>query len=275
MATDKPGHAREVLASKKINHAEMTVIPTGGCSVGKRNYLTYMSVKEWGDPGRWRTNYAGIAYADDGGHNWIKPERARLANTPAGDHRFQMTALVHEGDYIYLFGTPNGRDDAAFLARSREEDLLEVDRYLFWNGHDWQPNERNAVSIIPAPVSELSVMYHRASRSWLAMYYRERDNAIVMHTSSAPTGPWSVPCILVMAVEYPGLYGAFLHPWSADQDPVFLMSQWGPYNVRALRVVGLTSQPPVPKPPVPKPPLERVGFLHQLRQWVVVRLLRR
>jgi hypothetical protein len=54
--------------------SEVTLIPTSGISVpyavssyGTRQYVTFMSVKSWDSPGRWTTNYAGIAYSDDNG----------------------------------------------------------------------------------------------------------------------------------------------------------------------------------------------------------------
>ncbi|MGH2345442.1 MAG: DUF4185 domain-containing protein [Chloroflexota bacterium] len=35
-----------------------------------RDYLAYMSVRHFGQPGHWITNYGGIAYSDDGGQTW-------------------------------------------------------------------------------------------------------------------------------------------------------------------------------------------------------------
>lgn len=239
-ATDAPGHARQILASRKINGVEITTIPTGGCSVGDRQYIAYMSVKEWGAPGRWLTNYAGLAYSDDGGASWHKftgPGSPTWGNTPDYDQRWQMCALVRHGGYVYLFGTPNGRAGAAYLARAPESTLLDLSTHRQWDGTRWISDQWQAAPVLPAPVSELSVMYHRHSAQWLAAYYRENVDAIVVHTAPELTGPWSPPQPVVTAADWPGLYGAFFHPWSADDpDPCFLMSQWGPYNVVLMRL---------------------------------------
>jgi hypothetical protein len=44
MITDRPGHAKELLSSRKIDGDEITVIPTYGVAVGDRLFLHYMSV---------------------------------------------------------------------------------------------------------------------------------------------------------------------------------------------------------------------------------------
>ena len=55
---------------------EVTIIPTAGVSVpynnayGARQYMSFMSIRSWDTPGRWTTNYSGIAYSDDNGQTW-------------------------------------------------------------------------------------------------------------------------------------------------------------------------------------------------------------
>src|SRR5690606_37345840 len=118
-ATNVPGHAKELIPSQKIDNVEMTVIPTAGVSVGGRQYMAYMSVRHWGVPGSWDTNYAAIAYSDDNGENWTT-SGGPVWNNPSGTNKFQMVAFVRDGGYVYMFGTPNGRTGAAYLARVAE-----------------------------------------------------------------------------------------------------------------------------------------------------------
>src|SRR5262249_31607327 len=87
--TDRPGHAKELLTSLKQDRVEMTKIPTGGVNIGGRNYLAYMSVRQFTEPAHWITNYSGIAYSDDGGQTWMDVPSAHRPNTPALDDKFQ------------------------------------------------------------------------------------------------------------------------------------------------------------------------------------------
>jgi hypothetical protein len=68
--------AIELLNSRKQDNIEMTVIPTGGFSITSQDqdslYLCFMSVRHWGEPGRWDCNYGGIARSTNGGQSWEK-----------------------------------------------------------------------------------------------------------------------------------------------------------------------------------------------------------
>lgn len=59
-ATDVFGQAKELVPSPKIPFIEISRIPTAGVAVGDTQYLSAMSVKNWGGPaGTWETNYSG------------------------------------------------------------------------------------------------------------------------------------------------------------------------------------------------------------------------
>ena len=235
---DRAGHAGELLGSKKMDNDEMTVIPTAGVSVGARSYLHYMSVRHWGDPGRWLTNYSGVAYSDDDGQSWYKDPNTRWKNDAAGSDNFQMAAYAKADGYVYMFGTPNGRFGDVRLARVRQDEMLSLGAYEYWNGTGWEGQESAAVPVVPAPVSELSVHYDTFLGKWLMMYLADNGSGIVLRTSSALTGPWSGERQVVSSAAYPGLYGGFIHPWSArlgGPDLYFTMSQWNPYNVFLMR----------------------------------------
>jgi hypothetical protein len=215
---------------------EVTVIPTAGIAVEGRQYVHYMSVREWGPPGQWRTNYAGIAVSADGGRTWDKPRSARWPSRFWRQDRFQLGAFAREGDHVYLFGTPSGRFGDAYLARVAPADLLDAGAYEYWAGDSWKPRQSCAVPVIGGPVGELSVGYNAHLGRWLAVHLDERRAAIVLRTAQRLTGPWSDGEVLVSGRDYPALYGGYLHPWSLDgKDIYFLMSQWGPYNVFLMK----------------------------------------
>ncbi|NRQ32760.1 DUF4185 domain-containing protein [Nonomuraea sp. NN258] len=232
-ATDAPGHAKQLIPSKKIDGDEITVIPTAGVSVGTRQYLAYMSVRHWGDPGVWDTNHASIAYSDDNGQNWVTG--GPRWDNPGGTNHFQMAAFVRRDGYVYLFGTPNGRNGAAYLARVPETAVLTKSAYQYWTGDAWRTGQdTQAVPVVAAPVSELSVQFNAYTGKWLMTYLRGSD--VVLRSAPAPTGPWSAPSVVASSADFPGLYGGFMHPWSPGPDLYLALSEWTPYNVYLIRI---------------------------------------
>ncbi|MFF9868992.1 DUF4185 domain-containing protein [Streptomyces sp. NPDC013953] len=235
MVTDRPGHAAQVLPGD-ASAREVTVIPTAGISAGGRDFLFYMSVREWGPPGHWVTNYAGMAFSDDGGRSWTKPSTARRA-AQGGGSNFQMGALVRREGYVHLFGTPSGRFGDAHLARVAPERLLEPAAYGYWTASGWRTGAQDdAVPVMPGPVGELSVQYNTHLHKWLALHLDETRAAIVARTATHPAGPWSAGQVVVDGAEHPGLYGAFLHPATTGVEVHFTMSRWDPYHVVLMRL---------------------------------------
>lgn len=227
------GIAKQLIPSKKIDGVEMTTIPTAGISVGKRQYLGFMSVRHWGDPGKWDTNYAGIAYSDDDGENWTVSD-TRWENTAQGDDPFQMQAYVAKGGQIYVFGTQNGRNGPASVARVPAQKLLDKSAYRYWDGTGWNKKETAAKPVVGAPISELSVQYDAYSGRFLMMTLSGPD--IVLRTAKSPEGPWTAPQTVASAADYPALYGGYFHPWNRNGVLYFTMSQWSPYNVYLMRM---------------------------------------
>jgi hypothetical protein len=70
MISDYGDHAMELLPSAKVDNDEMTKIPTHGVAAGDNMYLYFMSVRHWGAPGEWETNYSGVAKSTDEGNHW-------------------------------------------------------------------------------------------------------------------------------------------------------------------------------------------------------------
>lgn len=233
--TDHPGHAKELLPSLKRDGVEMTKIPTGGVNVNGRNYLAYMSVRSFTQPGHWITNYGGVAYSDDGGQTWRDAPSTHRPNTAALDEKFQMIAYARRDGYVYAFGTPNGRFGDAHVARVPEKRLLDESAYEYWNGKTWQRGDSEAAApIVAGPVGEISVRYDEILHSWEMMYLDESRKAIVIRLAAQPAGPWGVPMPVATAQEYPNLYGGFLNPDSKGRDVYFTMTQYNLYNVSMM-----------------------------------------
>lgn len=225
-----PNYAKEIIHSdhNTDGNSDYTAIPTSGVSVGGRSYIHYMQIRNWGANGRWNINFSEIAYSDDDGQTWTKSGVKWGA-----DSKFGQAAFIKDGGYVYMFGTPAGRFDGAYLARVPEADVLTKDKYQYWDGTDWTVGDESAaVKVIDDPVGELSVAYNSYYHKYIMTYLNEDRAAIVLRSSSDLTGGWSGESEIATGAEYPALYGAFIHPWSLQgKDLYFLMSQWGPYNV--------------------------------------------
>jgi hypothetical protein len=276
-----PGRPYENYARRIINpeamppgaSAGITLIPTAGISLptpgtqfGVTQYVNFMSVTNWGSPGQWTTNFSGIAYSTDNGENWsVAPTSIRYNDPWSGNANFQQGAFVRPGDgYVYSYGTPNGRQGAAYVSRVLEKDILDVSKYDYyskgnpggWFGWGatpagWQRNnpaaatpvfgqDQGACGVANAgnQVSEMSVQYNKQLKKYVTLY-GDQFNNIVMRTSDTPQGTWSTAKVL-MGQQPGGIYAPMMHPWSPSTmgtgtDLYWNLSWWGEYNVGLMR----------------------------------------
>jgi hypothetical protein len=143
-----------------------TIIPTAAIAVHNADgsvteYATIMSVRSWDLPGSWTTNYSAIAYSNDGGETWtVAPSTVRSSGwlrsstsyVPGNEH-FQQNALVYGNPddpnsytgppddpnrepYVYVYGTPSGRQGSAYLARVPQSQLTNLGAYQYWAGQN-------------------------------------------------------------------------------------------------------------------------------------------
>ncbi|MDR1825567.1 MAG: DUF4185 domain-containing protein [Bifidobacteriaceae bacterium] len=248
--------SKEILPSDKVTSGtgQYTVIPTAGIAVNDgngnwRQIIAYMSVRQWGDPGIWWTQYSGLAYSDDDGENWTMDPDAIWSNGAADgpqDDPFQMMAFANspDGQWVYMFGTPNGRFGSGHVARIAPTELytLNMAAFEYWDGTDWVSTadnpyaESKAAIVLDGLVGELSVGYNTWAGQWLAIYIKDSYD-IVLRTAPEPTGPWSDATVIAAQTDFPGLYGGFMHPWSLDgPDVYFSMSLWNDYNTFLTKI---------------------------------------
>ena len=259
---------------------EVTIIPTAGVSVpynnayGARQYMSFMSVRSWDTPGRWTTNYSGIAYSDDNGQTWridpksIRPAAFGRTNVAyvAGNENFQQMAFVKppagspeaQQGWVYAYGTPSGRGGTVYLSRVQETQVGDTTKYQYWDGQAWVANKPSAAKpVLPGKTtsffgffkqttyptaSEMSVQYNPYLKKYV-MLYGDSNNSIVMRTADSPQGTWSEPTVLVTAQQVPSLYAPYIHPWSgtanlpaSEQQYLYWnLSTYNDYQVRLMR----------------------------------------
>jgi Domain of unknown function (DUF4185) len=268
----KPTFARQIIHPDGLP-AGVTLIPTAGISIptpgtefGVTQYLNFMSVSQWGAPGSWTTNYSAIAYSTDNGENWtVAPTSVRYNQPWSGNQNFQQGAFVRPGDgYVYNYGTPNGRQGAAYVSRVAEKDILDLSKYEYyskgskggWFGigatpAGWKKNNPSAASPIFGQdtgacgvgkpgnqVSEMSVQYNKQLNKYVVLY-GDQFNNIIMKTSDTPQGTWSAAKVL-MKQQPGGIYAPMMNPWSPSTmgtgtDLYWNLSLFSEYNVMLMK----------------------------------------
>ncbi|MCL6444513.1 MAG: DUF4185 domain-containing protein [Alicyclobacillus sp.] len=241
--TDGEGDAKEILPSLKIDNVEMTKIPTYGVAVGKNLYIYYMSVKHWGPPGVWYTNYSGIAKSTDGGQTWqfLKGDK-----WPGNSNFIQMSIYkVQEKGRteIYFWCIPAGRFGGVKLMRVSAADIENLSKYQYFAGTDadgnpiWSSQMSRAVQVVNDTVGELSVIFDPYLKRWIMMYL-QGGGSVVIREGITQWGPWGPAITVATQDQYPGLYGPFMNPrymGNGGQYIYFTLSLWGPYNVFWMR----------------------------------------
>jgi hypothetical protein len=255
-----PNFSREIIGRPRYGIGpEVTIIPTAAISVpgagvngATRQYIQFMAVRSWDTPGRWTTNYSGIAYSDDNGQNWrselvpassIRTAAVGRATVPyvSGNEKFQQGAFVKPpagspeaaAGWVYSYGTPSGRAGTVYLSRVNQYQILDRTKYEYWNGTTWVADRPSAATpILPGTttsffgffprttypsVSEMSVQYNPYLNKYV-MLYADQNNNVVMRTANQPQGTWSAPTTLVTSARVPGLYAPYVHPWSGTDN---------------------------------------------------------
>lgn len=241
MTLDRDGKAHEVCDGAKAHpHVYQTSIPTAAIRAGKLDCVHVMNIYDWGAPkGRWLTNYSTLYTSEDDGRSW----RRRNEVTFHPDSHFSQVAYAKREGWVYMIGTQSGRGDAAYLARFREDKLLDKQAYEYWNGErkEWvKEDESAATPILRGPVGEASLMWHKKFKRWILTYNYDPNHDknpltkthAILYCDAEDITQWSEPKVLTTAKEYPALYCAYMHPLMDNEDRIwFLMSLWGPYNV--------------------------------------------
>lgn len=244
----RSGNASELISSKKVDYVEMTCIPTAALSYNGKIFIYYMSVNHWYDiGGMWDCNNASIAVSLDNGQTFTKMNNI---SWPGGGNFVQFgfvqdQSILSPNSYIYLLATPSGRYKACYLCRVLLNDILNQISYEYYIGNDlmgsplWDIDQTLAVSIFPLPVGELSVMWNIYLQKWTVFYTDNVHLSIVVRTADNLWGPWSEPYTITDALEYPSLYGSYVHPDFVKNNGeivYFIMSIFSVYNTFVMSV---------------------------------------
>jgi hypothetical protein len=233
---DNTKWAKELIPAKQVDGVEMTVIPTYGFAANGAMYLAYMSVKHWGEPGEWVTNYAGFAKSTDHGETWTKLASPRWPGTS----NFIQVSVTNVDGELYFWGVTHGRFGGVQLMKVSEQDVERQNAYRYFTGTaadgspQWSPTMSAAKTVADGTVGELSVVWNTYLHRWLMTYTDGGASSASMREAAAPWGPWSDATTLLSQAAVPGLYAPYMSPEYTANDGrtiYFTLSKWGPYNV--------------------------------------------
>lgn len=240
---DESGTVKEVLPGQHDSndgYGEVTKIPTQGWGVDESLFLAYMSVKQWGDPGQWWANHAGIAVSTDQGQEWEIIEGLQWEGESNFVQLAQHVVIEDDQEYLYLWGIPAGRFGSVKLMRvpNTADAVRDKSSYSYYAGQDgetprWSDQEADAQVVLDRPVGELSVLWSHHLERWLLTTMIDNGSAVVFEGLS-PWGPWSEPHVLTTQAETPGLYAPYMNPRYVSDDGTRIyitFSIWGPYQV--------------------------------------------
>jgi hypothetical protein len=233
--TDDAGWAKELIPAKQVDHDEMTIIPTHGFAARDAMYLAFMSVRHWGEPGEWETNYAGLATSTDEGQTWQPLESPRWD----GESNFVQVSVTAIDGQLYFWGVTHGRFGGVQLMKVAEEDVEDQSAYRYFTGTkgstpQWDKDISKARTIVDGTVGELSVVWNAYLDRWLMTSTDGGGAGATIREGITPWGPWSEPIGLLSQEDLPGVYAPYLHPAYVEnggKTVYFTVSQWDPYQV--------------------------------------------
>lgn len=223
--------AEEIVESKHRWNRELSKIPTTGIAINGTQYIDFMSVREWGEPGYWTTNWSRIYKSTDYGRTWA-PTRIFRPNR-GGYAKFQMGSFVRVGDYVYEMGTPNGRMGNAYVSRVKAGKFEKPQAWQYWNGRKWvRNNPAEAVPVIPGRVSELTVQWNPALKRFMLLTLGAGDAIYLMYSKNLTH--WTNKYKLIPE-QRSKVYSPYFLPRQSGQTVFFTLSTWFPYTVSTVK----------------------------------------
>lgn len=222
--------AREIVVSEHRYQRELSKIPTTGISVRGVQYLDMMSVKHWGEPGTWTTNFSRIYKSTDYGKTW-EPTRIFRPNT-GGFANFQMGAFLRSGGFLYEMGTPNGRGNNAYVSRVPVNRIEDPGAWRYWDGQKWSSNPASAIPVMKGNMSELSVQWNPALQRFMMLTLDDTGGVTVAYSTNLIK--WS-PRVQIIGKQASMVYCPYFLPYQSGRTVYFTLSSWFPYTVSVVR----------------------------------------
>lgn len=142
------------------------------------------------------------------------------------------SALVGDGDEVYVYGTEGGSARGAgrslYVARVPASGLQDSTGWTYWNGAGWVPDAAAAQPLLGKDTVSQALSVSHLGTSWVAVSMRGGDlrQQVGMWTAPQPYGPWTLA--RTAAAPSPGngtiTYQPLAHPEMVLRDGNLLVS---------------------------------------------------
>ncbi len=105
-------------------------------------------------------------------------------------------AVIESGGKFYIYGNNPGAlyKNGAVLAAVSEKDLTDKSKWLYYTedyeDKKWTPDLPEASVVIEGAEDEFSVSYNAYLKKYIAIFFSQTLNKVLMKTSNQPWGPW-------------------------------------------------------------------------------------
>lgn len=224
---------------------EVSCIPTGGIYLNGYVYIFIMSVRYWGEAGKWHVtnNQCYKAKKDDLEH-FVKVDSLNFEEIE--DNRFgQIFPFENPFDdkHIYFVSIPGGRVGNLSLLRVKKEQFENKNEYELCVGKNKWAKFNEGIKLKPyylliGNVSEPSIMYNKYLHKW--MLTNIDGNQLNIHLCDELTSSFDEKIKVLTHKEVVSHYGGFVHPKMSlyDGKKIFMqVSQWSPiYNTSLIEI---------------------------------------
>jgi hypothetical protein len=211
--------------------------PQAAVVLNNRLYVFLTQVEKTDQPGAFGFKLIGqwlgvIQNPLDDPAEW-KVEQHRLPFAKFGEQRERPwgSAVLAEGDYVYVYGIEDSRQGIGskqmVVARAPVDKLADFEAWQFQAGSDW--SEKASPAGMPRGLAnEFSVSRLPDDAGYILVYTENGlGDRILGRVAPSPVGPWSDPVLLYTCPEMASDKGVFsysakAHPWAAQGNELVI-----------------------------------------------------
>ena len=194
--------------------------PRAGFCTGGKCFVFYSIMNNYGqEPYDYFRVGQGVAWSREPSGPYTKARRdGRYALWNDLEPAFGSALWPDADGWLYVYGRSMSSPGsyAAALARVRPADAASPDKYYYYaletSSAAWTRDLAEASPVAEDVPEEFSVSYNARLKSYLLVYYDERDAAVKARLAPDPWGPWGSPAKLLGCAREDYCYGAKEQP---------------------------------------------------------------